>query len=440
MLGDIGMTRVVMICLVALAINAVLIQTVAADDSVLNTAMRVGVLVLAALAVTLHAAPMPVGIVLLTIYSAVLLAVRQNPDQLSFVFIFVLIFALFAVRERSLDKAVMFASLASLGMVLVLVFLSLGITQNEVLDFRGRNTFGTNGVPFFYNLVYGAFGMLVFYFYKYKLRRRLLVMAGSVTLTTHLFNLTDARGECYSFIGFVALVFLVPALSRLGLFRFIAAMLPVICLMASFYIASLWDNGAANQLLSIWPILFNRFLENLTPVDVFLSTSVKEFDLAVTIVDNSYLHLLVGGGAAMCLVFFVIFAQSITNLFKAGRHVDVAFLIATCVYFNSESILLRIENMFVIYFWYLVLRYCNPMFPHSQQPRVLVPIEVSKPRKHKKNPKVLVPDWQRKPMADVAAPSKPGHLPDWARPDRIDLSLLASRVARRHAAHAESLC
>jgi hypothetical protein len=360
-----------------------------------------------------------VGIVLLTIYSAVLLAVRQNPDQLSFVFIFVLIIALFAVKERSLDKAVMFASLASLGMVFV--FLGLGITQNEVLNFRGRNTFGTNGVPFFYNLVYGAFGMLVFYFYKYKLRRRLLVMAGSVTITTHLFNLTDARGGYYSFIGFVALVFLVPALSRLGLFRFIAAILPVFCLMVSFYIASLWDSGAANQLLSIRPILFNRFLENLTPVDVFLSTSVKEFDRAVTIVDNSYLHLLVGGGAAMCLVFFVIFAQSITNLFTAGRHVDVAFLIATCVYFNSESILLRIENMFVIYFWYLVLRYCNPIFPHAQQPPVLVPIEVSKSRKHKKNPKVLVPDWQRKPMADVAAPSKPGHLPDWARPDRIDL-------------------
>jgi hypothetical protein len=419
MLGDKGMTRVVVVCLVALAINAVLIQTVAADDSVLKTAMRVGVLVLAALAVALHAAPMPVGIVLLTIYSAVLLAVRQNPDQLSFVFIFVLIVALFAVQERSLDKAVMFASLASLGMVFV--FLGLGITQNEVLNFRGRNTFGTNGVPFFYNLVYGAFGMLVFYFYKYKLRRRLLVMAGSVTITTHLFNLTDARGGYYSFIGFVALVFLVPALSRWGPFRFIAAMLPVFCLMMSFYIASLWDNGAANQLLSIRPILFNRFLENLTPVDVFLSTSVKEFDRAVTIVDNSYLHLLVGGGAAMCLVFFVIFAQSITNLFTARRHVDVAFLIATCVYFNSESILLRIENMFVIYFWYLVLRYCNPVFPHAQQPPALVPIEVSKSRKHKKNPKVLVPDWQRKPMADVAAPSKPGHLPDWGRPDRIDL-------------------
>jgi hypothetical protein len=419
MLGDKGMTRVVVVCLVALAINAVLIQTVAADDSVLKTAMRVGVLVLAALAVTLHAAPMPVGIVLLTIYSAVLLAVRQNPDQLSFVFIFVLIIALFAVKERSLDKAVMFASLASLGMVFL--FLGLGITQNEVLNFRGRNTFGTNGVPFFYNLVYGAFGMLVFYFYKYKLRRRLLVMAGSVTITTHLFNLTDARGGYYSFIGFVALVFLVPALSRLGLFRFIAAILPVFCLMVSFYIASLWDSGAANQLLSIRPILFNRFLENLTPVDVFLSTSVKEFDRAVTIVDNSYLHLLVGGGAAMCLVFFVIFAQSITNLFTAGRHVDVAFLIATCVYFNSESILLRIENMFVIYFWYLVLRYCNPIFPHAQQPPVLVPIEVSKSRKHKKNPKVLVPDWQRKPMADVSAPSKPGHLPDRPRPDRNDL-------------------
>ena len=395
-LGPRGMTRVIFLCLLALATNAVLIQTVAADDSTLKTGVRVGVLVLAALAVGVSMTKMPTGIMLLALHSAALLLLRGNPDQLSFIFIFVLTFALFAVKERSLEKAVVVASAGSLA--LVFVFLSLGITQDVVLEPRSRHTFGTNGVPFFFNLVYGAFGMLVFYFYKYRLRGRFFVLAGSVAAASYLFAMTDARGGYLSFVAFVVLMFLVPLLARVAAFRFIAATLPVICLAVSFYIATLWDNAEANALLSIRPILFERFISNLTPSDLFLSTSVKDFDRAVTIVDNSYLHLLVGGGLLMCGAFFVIFYQAVKNLFKAGRHVDIAFILATCMYFNSESILLRIENMFVIFFWYLILRYCNPLFRNEQGPD-LTPITIP----------------EREPRVKRA---KMGRAPEWARPMR----------------------
>jgi hypothetical protein len=228
-----------------------------------------------------------------------------------------------------------------------------------------------------------------------------------------LFDLTDARGGYFSLLGFAALVFIVPVLSRVGLFRFIAALLPVFCLGASFYMASLWDNDEANQLLSIRPILFERFLSELTEADVLLSTTVKQFDRAVTIVDNSYLHLLVGGGIVMCVVFCIIYAQAVKNLFKVDRHVEVAFILATCMYFNSESILLRIENMFVIFFWFLILRYCNPLLP-SEARLDISPVVL--PERPKKGPRI--PAWEAQQRARLEAAMTPGRIPEKVRPGR----------------------
>lgn len=360
LLGQRGMTRVVGFCLFGLAINAVLIQTVTTDDSALKNGVRVGVIVLAALAVAVSGARMPGSLVLLIMYSTLMMAWTQNPDQLSYIFVFVLAFAMFAVKERSLEKALLCSSLASLG--LVFVFLAVGITQDTVLALRDRHTFGTNGVPFFYNLVYGAFTMLLLYCFKYRLKYRFWVLAGSLAIATYLFHMTDARGGYIAFLVFVFLLFTVPVLSRLVVFRVAVVALPLIFLGFAFFLASLWNNDEANALFSIRPMLFERFLAELTEGDLFLSTSVKQFDRAVTIVDNSYLHLLVGGGVVMFVAVALVFGKAANTLFKADRHVEIAFLVATCVYFNSESIMLRIENMFVIYFWYLTLRYAiTPM-------------------------------------------------------------------------------
>ena len=355
-LGERGMVQAITLCIAALAINAVLIQTITSEESVLKNGLRVCVLLVVAFAMVMNHVRISVGIFLMILYSIIMLALRQNPDQLSFIFVFVLVMALMSIEERSLEKLLVASSVASLA--LVFVFLALGVTQNSVLDFRNRMTFGTDGVPFFFNLVYGAFALLVLYSHKYKLKHRTLLVLGSVAATTLLFTLTDARGGYFSLLAFVALVYLVPVLSRIGLFRFVTAFLPVIFLLFSFYIASLGQNVAANQLLSYRPALFQLFFRDVDPLDIFFSTSVKQFPSTV---DNSYIHLLVGGGVVLCLAFFIIFAQAIRNLFRAGRHIEISFVIATCIYFNSESIMLRIENIFVIYFWYLILRHSNPL-------------------------------------------------------------------------------
>lgn len=43
-------------------------------------------------------------------------------------------------------------------------------------------------------------------------------------------------------------------------------------------------------------------------------------------------------------------------MYKKSQFIEIAFLIATCLYFNTESILIRVENIFIIYFWYLIIK------------------------------------------------------------------------------------
>jgi O-antigen ligase len=431
LLARTGMTRVLFMCLMAIATNAVLIQTLTTDDAMLKNGIRVAVLCVAAVAMIMHNSQMPAGIFLLIIFCVVTLVARQNTDQLSIIFVLILVPALFAVKERSLGKLFMVSSAFSL--LLVFALLAAGVTQNEVTEFRGRSTFGTNGVPFFYNLVYGALTMLLVYVHKFKLRSRLFWTLAAVALATHLFNLTDARGGYYAFLGFVVLLYLVPFLARWGLFRFLTALLPVCFLGVAFYIASLYEDAAANEFLSIRPTYYQRFVENLTEADYFLSSTVKQFDRAVTIVDNSYLHLVVGGGLVVFAVFVFMFAQALRRLYRMGKFVDVAFLIATCFYFNSESILLRIENMFVIYFWYLVIRHSTPLFrevvaaapkfwPAMRVPPVPRMAPLRKPAKPQRLPAWHLEQLERSRRSEALQArrqnSKPGPLPEWARPGR----------------------
>jgi hypothetical protein len=422
------------LCLLAIAVNAVLIQTITADDSMLKNGIRVAVLCVAAFAMILHNTRMPLGIVLMILLCFALLVLRQNTDQLSIIFVLVLVPALFSLRERSVNKIFMVTSAFSL--LLVFAFLAAGITQNEVTEFRNRNTFGTNGVPFFFNLVYGALTMLLVYVHKFKLPYRFLWTVGGVALATHLFNLTDARGGYYAFLGFVGLLYLMPVLGRIGFFRFVTILLPIGFLITAYYIASVYQDAAANQLLSIRPIMYQRFIEELTGADYLMSSTVKQFDRAVTIVDNSYLHLVVGGGVVVFVIFVFMFAQALRRLYRMGKFVDVAFMIATAVYFNSESILLRIENMFVIYFWYLVIRHSSPLFregvPGTPKLSIKVPPVPPMASTVRRQQRRRMPAWQREQMernrrrdalllghqhAERRA-AKPGRLPDWAGPGR----------------------
>lgn len=355
LVGDRLLGQVVSLVLLALAVNAVLIQTVITDDSPFKTVIRVGAMGLLLLGLLGNDTKLPRWVVPLILLSAGLWYFRGNSDQLSYVFVLILVSAMLPLDERRVLKSLAVCSVLSVGLVFALLW--GGVTHNEVLVLRERQTFGTQGVPFFYNLVYGAAALVIVYTRRFRPRRRRLTFVACLGVATALFAATDARGGYYSLLGFVVLLWLVPKLARAHPLRVLTALLPVLFLPFAFYLASLADDPDANALWSNRPHWFSVFLGSLNPEDFLLSTSVKYYTRVVTIVDNSYLHLLVGGGLVLFLAVAILFFRAVMNLYRLGRFTEVAFLIATCFYFNSESILLRIENLFVIYFWYLMVRF-----------------------------------------------------------------------------------
>lgn len=353
-------------CLLAVSINAVLIQTIVVDvDSPLKTAVRLGVLGLAVLALITYRIPAPGWLVLALLGSTTLFLVRDNPDQLSLVFVLVLAPILATVPERRLLGIAALVSLA--GLALIFVFLALGLTHNEIRSVelvggveRARASFGTLGVPFFFNVVYGAAALSILYAWKYQPLRRWLLVAGSLSGATYFFLETDARGGYGALLLFVGLLWLVPASRNIAFAREIVALLPIIFLGAAVLVARLAGNWRVDLFLSSRPRLYESFLQNISFNDVVLSTSVKQFDQRVAsifAVDNSYLHLLVGTGIVSYIGFAVLYARAIHALYLQNRWAEIAFLIATLTYCTSEGILLRVENVFIIYAWYLVLTF-----------------------------------------------------------------------------------
>jgi hypothetical protein len=353
-LGERGAVTVLTLCLAMLATNAVLIQTVVPDESVLKNVIRAAVIAVTVFTVFLSRGVIPVLTAVLCLVSVALLALSRNPDQFTYVFVFLLVAALLPLNERSVERAVLLGSVWSLA--LVFIFLRAGLTQNVVLDYRGRATYGTNGVPFFFNLVYGACVMLVYYTQKHRLRSRHLALLVTVVGATYFYLQTDARGGYLTFLGFVVLVVVIPFVARSGLVQLVIATLPALFLAGAFVIASQHQNDALNRLMSYRPRLLQAFLGDVGLVDVVLSRSVKQVAFAV---DNSWLHLLVGGGLLLTAVFFILYGQAMRSLFAERRYAEIAFVVAACVYFNSESLLLRVENLFVVLFWFLLFRYAR---------------------------------------------------------------------------------
>lgn len=360
----IGPMRVVaLLCLVAIAVDAVLIQTVVTDESSpLKDLMRIGVLAVASSAVLVDGSLVPRWMVGVIILSTILMLLRGNSDQLSYVFVFVLVPLLWSIPERRTEHALMISS--GVALVLIFAFLAVGVTSNVVLDYRSRATYGTQGVPFFYNVVYGAAAMATLYAFKYHLRSRFLTLAICLSFSTYLYWQTDARGGYFSYLAFVALLWLVPSFGRWALFRVVSASLPMLFLAFSFVLAGLAIYPDIDSFFSYRPQLISLFLQNVDWDSYLFSTTVKQFSSfvsAVRTVDNSYLHLLVGGGLIITIIYVGLFMSAMLKLFRTGRYPEVAFLISASIYFNSESILLRIENVFVIYTWYLVLRYSTKL-------------------------------------------------------------------------------
>ena len=205
------------------------------------------------------------------------------------------------------------------------------------------------------NVVFGAAALSILYAYKYRLELRHLICALSLGATFYFYGATDGRGGFYFLLLFVALAILLPALLHYPGFSLILISLPVILLGATFWIASQAGNKQLNDTLSFRPIIYRNFIESFSTPDLLLSASVKQFD-AIRSIDNSYLHLLIGLGLPVFAFICILWGFAMRELMRTGRTLEIAFLCTTAGYGYSESILLRMENVFVIFFWLLILR------------------------------------------------------------------------------------
>lgn len=349
------MKRIIFICLLALSVNIVLIQTISIDNNNMKNIVRISVLILMMFFMLIRKRTISLAPLLLFGVSTLLLFISKNSDQLTFMFIFLFIPSLLIIETKKIEKYLVISSLISL--VLVFVFLFLGLTHNETTVLRHRMNFGVNGgVSFFYNLVYGTFSLIIIYSRKYFNRYKSLITLMSLGLTTYLYIMTNARGGYFSFIILIILLYVLPKLEKNKKIFFFIGLIPEFFLSISFFEASLVNNSLANQFLSYRPTYIYNFYSSINFTNIIFSKSVKALD-HINIVDNSYIHLLIGGGILIFLVIGYLFLKTILNLYKEKKYIEISFMISACAYFNMESNLVRIENMFVIYFWYLLFRY-----------------------------------------------------------------------------------
>jgi O-antigen ligase len=367
LLSERATARIAAICLYTIATNAVLIQTIVNQESSLKTIIRVAVLGVAGAALLLGGAIVPRWVVITTLTSGILMLIGGNPDQLSYIFVLVLVALLAGIEPRRADRIFLLAAFVSLTLIFLLLY--SGLTINEVRDFRNRTTYGVASIPFFMNVVYGAGALLILYCRKYRPHGGSWACAAYLVLATYFYSQTDSRGGYFALLAFVALLAIVPALSSSGLFRAGIALLPVVFVGFAFFIAGRAGDSELNQLLSNRPYNYRQFIDRLTLGDFFTSASVKQFDTQVTregifgtitegtFVDNSYLHLLVGGGVVLTAVVLIAYAATVFELFRCRMYPEIALMTSSAFYFNTESILVRVENIFVIYIWYLIVRY-----------------------------------------------------------------------------------
>lgn len=339
--------------LLVMAANSVAIQTFATDPGPWRQVPRL--LSLAVAVVVIWAARVKVEWIAAGILVAALVGgvVSRNSDQLSYVFVVIIAVALTAVSER---RAIALAAIACVGaFALVFVLLAVGVSTDSVVEIRSRRTFGVASIGFIYNVVFGACALVCTWATRFTWPLRYGALAVTLAVATWFYLETDARAGYLSFLAFVVFSVVPIVVWRSRVVCTLLALAPVLFLAAAAVLAGLSDNPTANSILSNRPIFWGLLVDDLSVRDVLLSRSVKALDTS-NIVDNSYLHLLVGGGVAVTALFIVLHFKAIAALARAGMNVELALIASLALYFNMESILVRPDLVFIIFYWHLLMR------------------------------------------------------------------------------------
>lgn len=342
------------LCFFVLGLNAILIEILYLDSFLEKNIIRILVGIIFVLHVALvqkaiDPLPLICAIALLT-----LSLISQNPDQLSLIYVLIIVQSTANIELHKIINMLFVISIIILAIVFIL--LALGITSNEIQAFRERSTYGLNGVggpTLFYNLLFSflALGTIAIHG-PYEKYFRIF----SILCAIYFYLTTDTRGGALSFLFFMIFIYTLPLLLRIKPVCLLIKLTPIILLSLTLLAMLSYDDYFFNTLLSNRPYLYYILLSNTTLLEFIFGASVKQYDLT-SIVDNSYLHILIGGGLLVFISWSISFYKSMSLLISKMDIKLIAFLLATSLYLFVESLAVRIENLFIILYWLILIRH-----------------------------------------------------------------------------------
>jgi len=344
------------ISFVLLSVNALFIEVGFFEGIVEKNLLRLVVITIILFTIILSRPKIKTSVIILMSLLASLGLVKFNIDQLTLVYMLLIVTASAIFNKDELIRSLFIAS--SITFIFIFLFLALDVSYNEIRDFRNRSTYGLNGIggpTLFFNILFSFLILGCVHFHRIKKKIFEIV---SIFACIYFYTETDVRGGAIAFIAFLAFQYSMPFLVRFRTITFAIKILPVIFLNIAIVMSVLPNNEFYNALLSNRPELYSILLEKITLSDVLLGASVKSYDL-ISIVDNSFIHLFIGGGMAFFVYYAYLHFFRMKALLVVKDYQKIAFILGVSLYFFVESLAVRIENMFVILYWVILFTGIN---------------------------------------------------------------------------------
>jgi hypothetical protein len=278
---------------------------------------------------------------MMLIYFCIILFFNLNLTTLNFIFLVIIMFYLHVIRtnQNEIITNLFWASIVVLFLY-SLCYL-LGYTSDNFTEIGGRvrYSFGFTNANKVGAIAYSTFVIT----YLYCIPKRSFILFFIVaSACVYCAIMSDSRTAILSILIF----FILCQLKFIKKLQKMIVLLPLLCLLLSFYIANQSDNAVLNLVLSNRPVDFNDFLRSTTYMNYFVGAPIGDFR-----VDNSYLVGFFSVGLIGMVVFLFLFLNSLNS---AKSIMDLALIVSLLLYGLFESLIVRVEFPIVILFYYLI--------------------------------------------------------------------------------------
>lgn len=294
-------------------------------------------------------------VILFDIIAIILLILTKNKDILTYIYLFTFSFFLERYKEKKIEKY-MLLSLGSFFLIYLILYLKKDLTLIEI-EYRNRMFFLYKnrelaiGPPFFGNLLYSISTLL---YLKYS--NKISAFIGGVILILG-YLIFDTRGPILFYSILLTSVYILKKIIKLKIIRHLLKNIYFYFSVLSILIPIIFiQNNILNKIFSNRIQYWYGLIIERGLMGIFLLESVKKLDNSGFIVDNSYLHVIFGGGILIFGLLCYIFNKSIANMIRLNKINSLAFFISYLSYCYFESIFLRGDLVITIYFWYLLFK------------------------------------------------------------------------------------